>query len=1191
MHNQYIYRLGLDLGTSSIGWAIVKLSNRNINNPDEKPYYIYDSIIGMGSRIFSDGRNSSKTGGLGDSLAKTRRDARQARRQIDRKRGRRMHLFYFLQEIGLMPKDTAQAKNLQKRNPYKLRADGVNQQISLFELGRALFHLQQRRGFKSSRKDLQKVENAEVLTEQNIQDMKDGTFENKNSSPVKKTIANLYADIYKNNLTTVGQLLWDRFSHGDSTLCKKIHRKNKDGGDSDKIDSYENYFDRKMILDEFNVLWDKQAEFYPAILNQEIKNKIRKVIFFQRPLKTPAVGHCTYIKNEKRAALCLPTTELYRIWAEINNLELKLSIHNPEKNIYALNLAEKQQLISILLDKNCLDDKFKIKFTKLIQSLFVNKKEADKWKANLDNKKKEAIEGAATCTQLIEILGKEKFDSFNLNELDELVSLISQDKHFLSQQENEIIKSKRYSETELENFFTDKIKEKFNFTDEVIDKLNHIKIKDDYASLSTKAMQQMLEYLKQGYSQHEAKINCCFKDRHYDNPIGLNELPYYAKVIGEYCIPQTNLFDLIQGDKRSNLHDNHVQEIELGKITNPSVHIALNEVRKVVNLLLKKYKKCFEHNQGKPDFIHIELARDLCLGQKSVEGIIKNQTKNEYEKNEIKEDLLSLGIVPTPLSIEKWQLYKELCKMENPQCIYTGVRLPKECANFKIQWNDWEVDHILPRSRSFDDAKTNKLLVQRSANRDKSNLTPWEWAVKTGQNIESFTKRVETLPAWKQWKCLEQGVNYLNNNTDRKPQERLLNDTRYMARVTRMYLQSLYDEKDITGKPIRNNCVQAIPSGKITAHMRNEWKLNNLLWTAEQKEVKGNIESDIENLEIKGLDNLPEGQLKYLAMLKDIVNIPLGKQLFDYFKSLISENLDGLSDKEQENANKKYSDAKKKQKNRNDNRHHALDAVMIALADVSLVQKISNFERDTSHLSPKEKQKIDNSIIQIDVPKTLRGDLEYKINQIVVSHKPDHGTQSRLHEESARFMIQENNIKEFIYDKKEYQKTGTKKDAVKENSVIGIQNTQNETYKYYKLGSNYCYEIFLDDKGKYSGELITTYQANQKEYQKFMKTKDYQKNSFCGNKLIMRLISGDILKITDKNNKEDKLVYIQKINNGSIVFNEHFETNCDARDRAKLKSNSLIMQSASPASLIEKWKAKKVLVNPIGQVIEINHNK
>lgn len=154
--NSTTYRLGLDLGTNSIGWAMLALNEQN------EPYKIIDA----GVRIFSDGRNPKNN----EPLAVARRVARGMRRRRDRFLARKSRLMNYLIKIGLMPKDEVERKKLEKLNPYELRAKALDQALTPHELGRAIFHLNQRRGFKSNRKEvvLDEKEKSKTAADQNL---------------------------------------------------------------------------------------------------------------------------------------------------------------------------------------------------------------------------------------------------------------------------------------------------------------------------------------------------------------------------------------------------------------------------------------------------------------------------------------------------------------------------------------------------------------------------------------------------------------------------------------------------------------------------------------------------------------------------------------------------------------------------------------------------------------------------------------------------------------------------------------------------------------------------------------------------------------------------------------------------------------------------------------------------------------
>jgi len=173
--NSYPYRMALDIGTNSIGWALYSLDNQ------KKPCKIVDA----GVRIFPSGRDHKTY----TTLNTDRRLARLQRRQRDRYLQRRTYLLHLLKENELFPQDVFSAKKLASLNPYELRAKGLDEKIPLHHFGRALFHINQRRGFKSNRKSGGDKESGLI---------------NKSVKDSQKTMKELGARTY-------GEFLWKRF--------------------------------------------------------------------------------------------------------------------------------------------------------------------------------------------------------------------------------------------------------------------------------------------------------------------------------------------------------------------------------------------------------------------------------------------------------------------------------------------------------------------------------------------------------------------------------------------------------------------------------------------------------------------------------------------------------------------------------------------------------------------------------------------------------------------------------------------------------------------------------------------------------------------------------------------------------------------------------------------------------------------
>ena len=131
------YRLGLDVGTNSLGWAVLSLS-------DDAP----SSVIATGVRIFAEGRDAKTK----STLKASRTEKRSARRRRDRFLQRQTFLISEMVKLSLFPSEIAEQKKLELQDPFEFRFKALSEQVPLHHLGRALFHINQRRGFKSIRK-------------------------------------------------------------------------------------------------------------------------------------------------------------------------------------------------------------------------------------------------------------------------------------------------------------------------------------------------------------------------------------------------------------------------------------------------------------------------------------------------------------------------------------------------------------------------------------------------------------------------------------------------------------------------------------------------------------------------------------------------------------------------------------------------------------------------------------------------------------------------------------------------------------------------------------------------------------------------------------------------------------------------------------------------------------------------------
>lgn len=272
------YILGLDLGITSVGFALVDLDQKK-------------RIIKAGVHLFETAENP-KTGA---SLAAPRREARATRRRLARRRMRLDAVLRTLKKFGFQDVDRITETPSPQRlnyNPWQLRSSGLERKLSDLEFGIAVYHLAKHRGFRSSRLDRSNEDGKEKV------------------GKMLNAMDKLENDLKKSKLSTIGEFLYDRYTNEGYT-------RNKDG-------NYEGTPLRERVKEELKRLCDKQtAEGHPKV-TPELYQKLDEVIFFQRPLKSIAgkIGACSIFDKEKRAVKNAFSSELFVFWSKLNNLRI-----------------------------------------------------------------------------------------------------------------------------------------------------------------------------------------------------------------------------------------------------------------------------------------------------------------------------------------------------------------------------------------------------------------------------------------------------------------------------------------------------------------------------------------------------------------------------------------------------------------------------------------------------------------------------------------------------------------------------------------------------------------------------------------------------------------------------------------------------------------------------------------------------
>lgn len=802
------YRLGLDLGTNSIGWWMVKLDKEGRAC----------GSLGGGVRIFTDGRNPKD----GSSLAVQRRVPRGMRRRRDRYLDRRSDLMNHLIALGLMPGDEAERKAVEKIDPYALRAAALDQPLAPHELGRALFHLNQRRGFKSNRK----TDN-----------------DDKETGVVKERIGKLRELIEKSGTRTLGEYLHKRHLKG------RVTRARPEAGF---------YPERAMYEEEFDRIRD--AQHAHQSLTGEQWEALRDVIFFQRPLKPVDPGWCLFEAGEKRAHRALPIAQEFRMVQEANNLR----VQSPGEQARRLTLEERNKVLDHLRKKKELKLDSMLKLLKLPSGSSVN----------LFDDHRTAIKGEETAARLSH---KEIFDDswFSLS----------------SEKQTEIVR--RLLETEKPEEIERVAKAEWGLSDAAAKKLAGKSLPEGYLRLSEKAISKLLPIMEeQGLNYAEAVEEVPEYGHHSDfRPDEAHDvLPYYGEVLARHCV----------GADPSRPKDDEVAHF--GRLANPTVHIGLNQLRRVVNRLVEIH--------GKPEEIVIELARELKMNNEEKEKARKENRENEAASRRREDQIRSVGGVPSPHLLRKLRLWEEQKVGTAFLCPFTGEPISFEMAISEAT----EIEHILPFSKTLDDSMANKVLCLREANRAKRDRSPYD-AFHTNPTIagrqyvyDDVLFRADKLRDNKRWRFYPDAMERYENE-ERGFLGRQLNETKYLSRIARSYLAHLYNEKAEGQMRVR-----AIP-GKLTAMLRGKWGLSALL----------------------------------------------------------------------PGHNQMGRDDAAPRKNRDDHRHHALDAFVIANTTQGLLQRIAELNADA-----------DRRRLVDEVPDPWedfnREELRAQLSRLVVAHKADHGT-------------------------------------------------------------------------------------------------------------------------------------------------------------------------------------------------------
>ena len=1089
------WRLGLDLGTNSLGWAALRLKPlattddvADRQDTRREP----DGILAAGSRIFSDGRDPKS----GASLAVDRRDARAMRRRRDRLQQRQRALMKYLVADGLFPADVAERKALEREDPFALRARALDEALPLPLLGRAIWHLNQRRGFKSNRKTDKPDEDAGKIAI-GIGRLREKIAEDEAACDAEP------------GSWTFGKWLHERRQptedHPDGRSVRTRLRP-EDGADA-KGTGYDFYPDRALLEEEFDAIWTVQAPHRLGVLTREVHDRLYEIVFHQRPLKAPVVGTCTFGSGETRLAKAHPLFQRRRLLEEVNALKIVRAGEIAER----LTPEQRDLLVLKLKDKNEVSFESLRKTLRLDPDARFNKESENRTKLKGDEVA--AVMGAKTRFGT-------RWQHLSPDEQWTVVSKLE-----AAQSDEDVAAFRAW------------IVDTYLFTQEQAKAVSAARLPQGHGRFGETATRGLIEALtferdSQGrvvvYSE---AVTALGSGRHHsDFRTGEihDSLPYYGTVLERHLLPGTG-----------NASD--PDEKRIGRLTNPTVHIGLNQLRRTVNRLIERF--------GPPAEIAVELARELKLTDEEKKKRNRENNENRLAAEMRSRKLLEIGQPDTGANRALLKLWEELDgNALGRQCIYTGqVISPTMLFSGEV-----EVDHILPFQATLDDSNGNKLVCIREANRLKRKRSPFETWGHTDQ-WEDIAARAARLPRGKRSRFEPDAME--RHKEDGGFLARQLVDTQYLSRLAREYLSSLYP-----GSGEGSSKVWVSP-GRLTEMVRRKLGLNDLL---------------------------PD------------------------------HNFAGGADQP---------------KNRLDHRHHAIDAIVIAIVDRGMLNAIAR----ASGLEGQEGRER----IKIPAPwEGFRDAVSETVRAITVSHRADHGTAGhgnsstagRLHNDTAYGLtgatdakgntivvrrkplgsikpadiptIRDPDLRAELHkwidglDGKALDQAlaafsgtgplqfrGVRRVRVTEPlSVIPIRDREGRIYKGYKGGSNYRYDVWEMPDGKW----ITTWKDCEGVIRSSVVSMfdAHQPGELArphpAAKYVLSLMQGDMIAIERQVGVREIMLVTQFWQNGQVRLVAHNEAG-KLDDRNKSPDDPYKNFSPTCGGL-KKLRARKVGIDEIGRV-------
>lgn len=656
----------------------------------------------MGSRIFPVGvkEDTYAKSGAEESRNAARRTARGIRRGYARYKLRRAELEALLTANGMMFDKTV---SLPTKELYGLRREALDRKLELEQLGRIFFLMNQRRGFKSNRKESAKGDEVKKLTS-NKQAMRE--FEEKMNAAGCRTAGEYLASLFNDQ---------PRNWHNPNEPRERIREKQR--------------VRRELYQQEFDMIWEKQRAFHPTVLTDELKKQLRdRVIFFQRKLKSAKhlVSKCRFEPNKHVMPRSHPLFQEFRYLQKLADIRVtdRDRVNDPltlqEKQALAIELA-KAEKVNVTLIKEWLD---------FPRSVRINDMGDD-------------LKGNSTWSRIRKAVGDRWFESQG----DEARMKLWHTLYFAAD----------------EGWIEEYAQRALGMNDEQAKLFAEVNLELDYGNISHKAAQKIIPLMRDGYDYasacemvgyHHSQNELDDPDRPLKDKLNGADIDELRNPLVQMTVNETArlVSSIIKVHGRPELvRVELLRELKKPKAVRENMRknmLAKEKLRDDYRAFLKD--KGIITNPHPSDIKKFELWLELEYSEKDVSRLSPSMDLNAFKK---------FAAAVKPADKEKFHLWLE-CERISP---YTGKAIPLS----KLFTEAYHVEHILPYSRSLDDSFMNKTLCEDYVNEAKGGSTPLEYFEQkcTTEDLKAFKQRVKNFSEGKLAKFLATEVkdDFLNS--------------------------------------------------------------------------------------------------------------------------------------------------------------------------------------------------------------------------------------------------------------------------------------------------------------------------------------------------------------------------------------------------------------------------------------------